>query len=370
VLWLTRGLSDLMLLVAGGAGVAWVILGARTRRVKRLWLGILATGVLALGSWTVIEIIDGGSAWLSTEYAISSMVRLALLAAALGLLVLRPPRPRGALAVTGLALLTISWGGHATGSLLTSLTLAIHLVAAVTWLGAAPAVAVVMWDRSVPDHEARRTVSAFSRLATVALFVLIAGGSVSALLLTNGLDGGLTLYVWIVLAKVGVVGVAALMGAFGRRDLGSASRARYRRLFLLDTALLIVVAFLSSALTLVGPHEGHADHGDHAVTSPRCSMTLGQGSSAFGAAFIADPGTSGTNELLVSGLPAGVQGVTLELLHTYAGGSPIAVPLTQDPRGWVGTSALPFTGAWTVTTLVRVDTFTEASGTCDITIAP
>ena len=369
-LWLTRGLADLMLLMAGGAGVAWVLLGARTRRVRRLWLGILTAGVIALGSWIVIESIDGGSAWLWTEYAISSMVRLALLAAALALLLLRPPRPRGALIVTALALLTISWGGHATGSLLTSLTLAIHVLAAITWLGAAPAVALVIWDRSVSDDEAFVTVRGFSRLATVALFVLIAGGSASALLLTNGLESGLTVYVWIVLAKLGIVGIAAVMGLYGRRGLGSASRRRYRRLFLLDASLLIVVAFLSSALTLVGPHVGHADHAGHIITSPRCSMTLGQTGTTFGAAFIADPGTPGTNTVLVSGVPAGMQGVTVELLHQFTGGSPITVPLSQDPRGWSGSAVLPFTGDWTVTALVRVDTFTEARGTCDITIAP
>jgi copper transport protein len=370
VLWLTRGLSDLMLLVASGAGIAWVVLAARTRRVRRLWLGVLGTGVVALATWFAIEAVDGGSAWLSTEYAISSMVRLALLAVALALLLLRPARPRGALTAAGLALLTISWGGHATGSLLTSVTLAIHLVAAITWLGAAPAVALVMWDRSVPDDTARQTVGGFSRLATITLFVLIAGGSASALLLTNGLDGGLTLYVWIVLAKLGIVCLAAFMGLFGRRGLATASRARYRRLFLLDTALLIVVAFLSSALTLVGPHVGHADHEGHVITSPRCSMTLGQGSTAFGAAFIADPGTPGTNQLLVSGVPAGVQGVTVELLHQFTNGSPISVTLTTSHHGWAGSAALPFTGDWTVTVFVRVDTFTEARGTCDFTVAP
>ena len=99
-------------------------------------------------------------------------------------------------------------------------------------------------------------------------------------------------------------------------------------------------------------------------------MTLGQPGSTSGAAFIADPGTPGTNALLVSGVPAGVQGVTVELLHLYTGGSPISVPLTQDQRGWVGTAALPFTGDWTVTALVRIDTFTEARGSCDITIEP
>jgi copper transport protein len=370
VLWVTRGVADLMLLMAAGAGVAWILLGARTRRVRRLWVAVLGTGVVALGTWFAIEAADGGSAWLTTEYATSSMVRLGLLGAGLGLLLVRPPRPRGALAATVLALLTISWGGHATGSLLTSLTLAIHLVAAITWLGAAPAVALVMWDRSIPDDEARRTVRAFSRLATLALFVLIAGGSASALLLTNGLESGLTLYVWIVLGKIGIVGIAAVMGAYGRRGLASASRARYRRLFLLDTALLVVVALLSSALTLVGPHEGHADHADHVITSPRCSMTLGQGSTEFGAAFIVDPGTPGTNQLLVSGVPAGVQGVTVELLHQYTNGSPISVPLESSHHVWAGSAALPFTGDWTVTAFVRVDTFTEARGTCDFTVTP
>ena len=369
-LFVSRGLADLMLLIAAGAGIAWVILAARTRRVWRFWVGVLAASVLALGAWTAIEAADGGSTWLATEYAFATIVRLVLLAAGLFALMVRPARPRPAATLVGLALLTIAWGGHATGSLLTSLTLAVHLVAAVTWLGAAPAVALVMWDRSVTDDDARATVRGFSRLATVALFVVIGGGSISALLLTNGLEGGLTIYIWIVLAKSGVVGIAAFMGAFGRRGLATASRRRYKRLFLLDTALLIVVATLSSALTLVGPHQGHAGHEGHIVTSPRCSMTLGHPGATFGAAFIADPGTAGPNRLLVSGVPASVQGVTVELLHLYTGGSPVSVALAQEGAGWAGETVLPFTGDWTVTALVRVDTFTEARGTCDITIAP
>ncbi len=44
VLWASRGLSDLVLLVAAGAAIAWTALGARTRRVRRLWLGALAVG--------------------------------------------------------------------------------------------------------------------------------------------------------------------------------------------------------------------------------------------------------------------------------------------------------------------------------------
>jgi hypothetical protein len=31
---------------------------------------------------------------------------------------------------------------------------------------------------------------------------------------------------------------------------------------------------------------------------------------------------------------------------------------------------MPFTGAWTATVQIRVDTFTQASGSCDLTILP
>jgi len=370
VLWISRGTADLMLLMAAGAGIAWCLLAAQTRRVRRFWVGVLVTSVVALGAWTVIEVTDGGAGWLATDYAAATLVRLGLLGVGLLLLLLRPVRPRAATVTVGAALLTLAWGGHATNSLLTSLTIAVHLGAAITWLGAAPAVGLVMWDRSVSDDAARAVVRGFSRLATVALFLVIGGGSASALLLTNGLEGGLTVYVWIVLAKLGVVAIAATVGAYGRRGLAAAGRVRYRRLFLLDATLLIVVAMLSSALTLVGPHQGHAGHEGHVITSPRCSMTLTTTTASFGAAFVATPGQPGTNRVLVSGVPSTAQGVTVELLHPYAGEVPISVVLTQGSAGWSGSTPLPFTGTWTATALVRVDTFTEARGSCDFTVAP
>ena len=331
-----RGLSDLVLLVAAGAAIAWMALGARTRRVRRLWLGALSLAVAATAVWLAIEMqpTAGRPGWAPSTPGPASPVSRCWPPAS-DLLLLRPPRPRAAAVVAVVAVLTLAWGGHATDSALTSLTLAIHLLAAVTWLGAAPAVALVMWDRSVPDDDAAATVRAFSRLATVALTVLIIGGSASGLLLTNGLESGITLYVWILLAKLGVVGIAALMGAWGRRGLGrGADRSRYRRLFLLDAALLVVVAFLSSALTLVGPHEGHADHDGMVMTSPRCSMTLGQPGATFGAAFIADPGTAGPNRLLMSGVPpgAGRDRGAAPPLHRR-----LAVVGAADPAGaWLG----------------------------------
>jgi hypothetical protein len=185
--------------------------------------------------------------------------------------------------------------------------------------------------------------------------------------LTNGLENGVTTYVWIVLAKLAVVGVAAIMGVMGRRGLSTGGgRRHYRRLFLLDACLLVVAAGLSSALTLVGPHGTHDDHDAHQVGSPRCAMVVGD----TGTTVVADPGIPGVNTLTVTGPAATVQGVTVDLAHPYAEGAALEVPLASSHHGWTGTAAMPFTGVWTATVQVRVDTFTEAAGSCELTIAP
>lgn len=367
-LWLTRGLADLVLLAGVGALFAWVALGARTRRVARLRTGALVLAVVGIVAWLAVEVSDAGTDWLTTGYALSGLARGALLLAALVLLAVRPARERAALACAALGLATLAVGGHATGSPLASLTLAVHLVAGVTWLGAAPAVALVLWDRGVPDEpDALGVVRRFSRTATVTLFLLVGGGLASTMLLTNGLEAGLTTYVAIVLAKLVAVGVAAVMGALGRRGLGAgAGRGRYRRLFLLDGLLLVVVAGLSAALTLVGPHQGHAGHEGHQMGAPRCTVTLPSG----GVAFVADPGRPGTNLIRVIGPAADVRGVSVALAHAFAGGAATDVELAPDAGAWAGEAALPFTGDWTATVMVRVDSFNEQRASCAFRVSP
>jgi hypothetical protein len=46
--------------------------------------------------------------------------------------------------------------------------------------------------------------------------------------------------------------------------------------------------------------------------------------------------------------------------------------MTAQPveTGWQGTAVLPLTGDWSATIRVRVDTFTERTGTCTVTVAP
>ncbi len=367
-LWVTRGIADLALLAGVGALFAWVVLGARTRRVVSLRTGALAVATLGVLAWLAVQLVDAGTDWLSTGYALSGIARTALLVVALLLLALRPARERAALVCAALAIATLAVGGHATGSPLTSLTLVIHLLAAVTWLGAAPAVALVLWDERVLDGpDVLDPVRRFSRTATVTLLLVFGGGVASAWLLTDGLEGGLTVYGWIALTKIGVVGAAALLGAIGRRGLTTgAQRSRYRRLFLLDALMLVVVAALSAALTLVGPHQGHAGHGGHDTRSPRCALTLPSG----GAAVVLDPGRPGTNAVSVTGPAATVREVRVSLAHPFAGGAATQVTLTPTGGAWTGSAVLPFTGDWQATLAVRVDAFTEGQGQCRIRVSP
>lgn len=363
--WITRGIADLALLAGVGALFAWMILGARTRRVVLLRTVALVVATLGVAAWLAVGVADAGTDWLSTGNALSGVARTLLLVLALVLLMLRPARERAALVCAALAVLTLVVGGHATGSPLTGLTLAVHLLAAVTWLGAAPAVALVLWDPRVPDEpEALGTVRAFSRMATITLILVFGGGTASMMLLTDRLAGGLTIYVWIVLAKIGVVGIAALMGLFGRRGLATgAQRSRYRRLFLFDAFLLVAVAALSAALTLVGPHQ---DHAGHDTRSPRCALGLPSG----GAAVVLDPGRPGTNAVKVTGPSPSVREVRLSFAHPFAGGATTEVPLTVADGSWVGEAALSFTGDWQATVIVRVDSFTEQQGSCSIQVSP
>ena len=324
--------------------------------------------------WLVIEITDGGSTWLATEYAWSGIVRLVLLARALALLLLRPPRdhapPRSRPCSPSL---TLAWGGHATGSPLTSLTLAIHLLAAVTWLGAAPAVALVMWDRSVTDDDACTTVRGFSRLATVALFVLIAGGAASGLLLTNGLEGGLTIYVWIVLAKVGVVGVAAFMGACGRRGLRHAGRPR--------SLPAAVPARRHAAgrgrVPVVGADPRRAARGTRRPRGTRRHLAPMQHDpgparvDVRGRRSSPIPGRRARTRCWSRACRRASQGVTVELLHQYTGGSPISRAAGRRIR--VAGSAPPCCRSRATGPSPRSCASTRSprpAARCDITIAP
>jgi putative copper export protein len=326
-------------------------------------LAIVGSSIALFGTfaWAGVQLVAGGDAWTSTPYALAALVRLLLLG---GALLVARWRPEAGAAALLLALWTLALGGHATGSWLASLLIAAHLSAAAVWLGAAPAVALVLLDRRVVDDDALVVVRRFSRLAAYALVVIGIAGVLTGLILTDLLAGGiLTPYVLVLGAKVLVVGGAVAMGAVGRRAIGrEPRRERFRGLFLLDAGLLVAVVVLSGGLTLVGPHQGHAGH----AGPSRCAATVGDAS----VAIILSPGRVGTNEVLVTGVSHDVQGVTLELTSGHTEEAPLEVSLGHAADGWAGTGVLPFAADWDARVVVRVDRFSEERGACRLTVSP
>ncbi len=363
---LSRGLADLGLLVAAGAWAAWWLLGARTKRVRRMQLLATALALVGTVAWMLIEWVDGGSAWATTPAALSAASRVAFLVLAL---VASGTRPALAAISVGGALIGLAIGGHAVDSPLATVLEVAHLGAAAIWIGSAPAVLLVLTDPEVGDPFATSVVRRFSALAVVALIVIWTAGTALALLLTNGLAGGITTrYVLILAAKLSVVGIASVTGALARRHLrGRPSRRTLRRVFALDTALLLMVIALSSLLNLTGPHEGHADHASHGPTgSARCTTQVGQAS----VSIVVTPGSPGANDLRISGVPMDAIDVTVELSHQLSQGAPIALEAVDGTEDWAAQGILPLSGTWKATVLARLDRFTEARGSCDLRIAP
>lgn len=360
-----RAVADLGLLVAAGAWAAWWLLGARTPRVRRL--AMLATSVALIASciWTGTQWLDGGETWMSTPAAFGAFVRIVALLIAL---ITATRWPTAAAGAATMALVSIAAGGHAVGSSAAVLLLVLHLVAAMAWLGAAPAVVLVLRDRSLDDATTLVVVRRFSTLAPVVLVSVGVAGAVLAVLLTDGFAGGFTTpYVAILATKVAVVGVAALVGALARRSLrASPSRQTMRRVFTIDVLLLPLVVVASAALTTTGPHQGHAGHAEGgAVGSTRCALEAGPAALSL----VATPARPGVNVLRIDGVPDSALDVAVRMTHDATSGAPIAASaVPEDDGSWVADVVLPLQGAWQTTVALRLDRFTQEQGECTLTL--
>ncbi|MFN8620407.1 MAG: copper resistance protein CopC [Chloroflexota bacterium] len=361
-----RFFGDLGLLVAAGAWAAWWLFGAHRIGVRRLAWGAAAVALAGTSAWAWLEYQDGGSAWMATSAATLTIARLVLLGVAL-----LPWRGRVVVpaVATWLALLTLAGGGHSGGDAWSTVMLAAHVAAAAVWLGAAPAVLLALRDPGLDDAAATGVVRRFSSIAAYAVAAVTILGLALTWNLSDALAGGLTTtWVLIVGAKLVLAGAALALGAWGRRHLrGPAERSRLRRLFLVDTALLLLIAGLSAALTVNSPHVGHAGHAAHLqADAARCATTVGDNS----VSLVLRPGRIGTNVAVLGGVAAGVQGVSVDFSHALTDGGAISMPAQPLPDVWQGTAVLPLPGDWSATIRVRVDTFTEQTGMCTVTVAP
>ena len=367
--WAVRFAADLALLIAVGATVAWAFMAARSSRVQQLRRSALATSSVATLAWWIIEAVIGGSAWVSSDSSVLGVARISLLAVAA--VIATPTRHRLPALLGCAALATLLIGGHPGGAVPTALLLGAHLLAASVWLGAAPALLLIQSDATVSDAEARRAANAFSRSATIAILAIFGGGVLLGVQLTDGLAGGLTIYVALLLAKLGLAGAALVGGALARRRLRSAdstskgTRDGLRKLFAIDVAILVGVVSLSAALTLGSPHEGHAAH----TGVGRCAMRA-----PFDTTYLAlNPGRVGENLLLLTGAPV-AESIEIEFTQPGRLGS-LQSAMTSSAAGeagaaWQGSAVLPLAGSWRVTLLVHADRFSEERGACTMEIAP
>ena len=366
--WVTRSAADLSLLIAVGVALGWALMhlrGERLRRLRRMALAVAAAlGVVAL----LVAVIDGGAPWIGSPASLGAVFRVLLLAAA-SLTATASARALPAL-FGAAALATMSLGGHPGETPLGALLLLLHLGAAAIWLGAAPALLLLHADPAVSDDDALAATRAFSRWATRAIGAVAVGGLLLGALLTDGFGGGINGYVLLLVGKSVAVAVAIVGGAWARRRLRSTTtaaglRVSLRRLFAVDSGLLVLVAALSAALTLGSPHTGHSSHaaagGGCRFAAPLEGVVLQIGS-----------GGIGTNAVNLFGVPQ-AEAVRIELVRPGSPAAlvaPLAVAVGGSGALYQGTVVLPAEGPWETTVVVSIDRFSEVKATCTLRIAP
>jgi copper transport protein len=358
-----RALGDLGLVVSLGAAGAVLLLGAAGDRVRRFALGAAllgATGYLAVAAATVVDV---GAAARTAPAVVVALLRAALLAAVLASLLGR--RWRIGATLVALALVSMVVGGHPGRNPLTAILFLLHLAGAALWLGAAPSVLLVLRDRSLPAGSAEVVVRRFSRWATVTLAVVVGGGALLGLLLTDGLAPGLDgRYLAFLGAKVVLVGLAALLGAATRRRLahGTPGRRALERVFLVDSGILIGVIVLSAGLTVGPPRPATPLEAD--VHVGHCTLETATGV----VSLTLRPAQVGDNTLYLDNAGAAAR-LRLELRR---GGDPGAIVIEAAPQGstWTGSGAIPVAGVWDVTVVIGRDEFKEERASCQLRVLP
>jgi copper transport protein len=250
--------------------------------LTRWGFALLAAGTLA-GLWLQAPYGTGAAPLdvsavelrevLGSRFGGALLVRLALIGALAALLPRaladgRGPRrgatARGHLAVLGLALgMLVTWpvSGHAAASPRPPLSVVadvVHLAAMAVWLGGL--VALIPLVRRADRRELGVILPVWSRWATLAVYWLVAGGVVQALLELGGPRTLLTTrYGQLILVKVGLLAAVLAVAAYSRRLVRRRSppatdRApRLRRAVGAELALIAVVLAASAVLVQTIP---------------------------------------------------------------------------------------------------------------------
>lgn len=403
-----RGLLLLAALTAAGVAVFLRVVhdGAddRWRLTPFVRVGTIVAFVAAIGAVIAqAALLTGRGAGASTDTDVLRQVMngdlglsLAVLFVGLAVVHLSTDVTRTAvarvLALGGGLAVTVSFAlwGHATAftpAWLLMSTDAVHATAAAVWLGGLVGLWVVLAGRG-PDEVigAARIVGRFSTLALWTVLALVVAGVALTVAGSDASWSALVSTTWgrLILTKAALTGVVVLIAAWNRRvlvpsfvggthdgpDDGERNRHRLLSTVRVEALAIVVILVLTGVVTNVTP----ARDVPPAATATDTTEAIDAGS----VRLEVRPGRVGTNTLSATyltprGEPLDVgQTLTMEFSLPAEGLAPITRRATAVSTGRFefegGELSLP--GTWTVTLTARLDVFTEARTSFEVTVVP
>ena len=362
------------------------LLAGSLGRVQRLAVGASGAGaalaVLAAGSNGPYASVS--TAWFAGPASDEYLARAVLLLVVLAVVLATRGRPadesessRPVLAraapvlLAAMALGVPVLSGHASseggGAVI---AVSAHVVVAGAWLGAIPALLLVVQRL---DPHAHQVLHRFSRAAAWLLVATLMLGATGTWLLTGGLTNATQSWGWALFAKFALLGVAIVAGAWNRWNVvprvSELPATQATAAMRVEALALIAIVAASVALTHNGPPSADAT-GDR---GPAIVDTMVEEDLRL--QVIVDPARVGPNDLHVfvldgDGLPASVEELTLTLRSEEVGIAPIEQPLSDLGAGHYSghTDDLGIAGTWELHVVIRPDTFTLTEHREDIVV--
>jgi copper transport protein len=249
------------------------------------------------------------------------------------------------------AAVTFSGTGHAaaSGDLTDRVVDTVHVVAAGTWAGGLAVLSLLSF--AVGARPGIEAFQRFSRLAMTSVLVIIATGTLNALLRLDAWSQlwdtryGVTLSIKVALV-LGVLGTAT----FSRRAVGRGDAPwRPVRVEALGTVAVLAV---TSVLTFTAPPPtgAAAANASGGSDTARIDIELGEGREAE---VLVKGTTTAGSRILVSVTGEQEKSVGLRASFPEREVGPFDIVLHRTPRGWAGPFTFSLAGEWTLTLTVE-----------------
>ncbi len=389
-----------LLLLVGSVLVLALLWPQRLERqgpIRVIWLGaaLVAGATLLELAWQVPYIAGGGLGSvrgsdlrevLASQYGAAHLIRLGVLGAALVLL--RPivqgkgwGADRVLLAVLGtIGVATWSVSGHPSASTVPMVTVIadmVHIASMSVWLGGLVMLVAFLLPRA-STTELAAIVPVWSRWATYAVSALILTGVAQALVQVGSVEAlTTTTYGWILLVKLGLVGVVLAVATFSRRlvvPIATGTEGAGRRLrgiVVAEAAVAALVLALTAVLVQTTPARSALSE----TTAPTVQSALLR-DTLFTLTVDVRPAKVGINEIHLyattpDGQPSDIKQWQVRASMPAQGIESIdatILPITPDHA--IGQIGLPTAGTWTFTFTMRTTDIDQSTVSADVMIRP